>query len=77
MASMALHMNLLAPKQAMTWDQSMNQKVLTFLIIGPTQKTSKNLEEIFLQQLVSSIFIRKTKISKYQQKKNHILIKQQ
>lgn len=39
-------------------------KVFKYFIIG-----LKNLEEIFLQQLFSSTFIRKTKISKYQQKK--------
>jgi hypothetical protein len=68
MASMALHMNLLAPKQAMTWDQSMNQKVFKFFIVGPTQNNFRNLEENFLQQFFSTTFIRKTKINK---KKSH------
>jgi hypothetical protein len=43
----------------------------------PHPKNFQKFGRNFLQQLVSSIFIRKTKISKYQQKKNHILIKQQ
>ncbi len=69
MASMALHMNLLAPKQAMTWDQSMNQKVLTFLIIGPTQKTSKNLEEIFFNNLFPQYLLGKPKLASINKKK--------
>ncbi len=69
---MALHMNLLAPKQAMTWDQSMNKKVLKFLIIGPTQKNSENLEEIFFQQFFfSQHLLGKPKLASINKKKSH------
>jgi hypothetical protein len=66
---MASH-ELIGPQTSNDLGPINEQKVFKFLIIGP-----KNLEEIFLQQFFSSTFIRNTKISKYQQKINHILIK--